>query len=320
MNHVNPSISSGSSPGGALAIAPDLHHNPAADSQSIPLDVDAAKYGDCGVQVLAPPKSLVVSKRQLPAILRNDVPKLSITGTTAESLIVTPDSLWGVLHSDVGRQIKHRGKTVRILNVHENTRLVVPDGEEEHRAFWIVRRAVNRRDLKEERITRHYVAGIKKAFVAPHWTGEPRPDKDTGTLPQWESLISEDLYSLTKSLGRYENRLIPESSCRDMLLKLPPTRHERNLLEQKTRQKYAALREKLRERLLRQILEESRLPEEKQLAVYDVLGLGQPIEQAAAARRMAPISVENTVRRMSTKVNQAYRGTLQRAAENVIRM
>jgi hypothetical protein len=228
--------------------------------------------------------------------------------------------LLGVLHSDVGGQIQHRGKPVRILNVHENTRLVVPLGEEEHRAFWIARRAVNRRDLKEERITRHYVAGIKKAFVAPHWTGEPRPDKDTGTLPQWEKLISENLYTLTKSLGKYENRLIPESSYWDMLSKLPPTKHERSLLEQKTRQKYAALSEKLRERLLRQFLEVSRLPEEKHLAVYDVLGLGQLIEEAAAARGMAPVSVENTVRRMTTKVNQAYQAALQRAAENAIPM
>ena len=103
-----------------------------------------------------------------------------------------------------------------------------------------------------------------------------------------------------------------------MLLKLPPTRQERSLLEQKTRQKYAALSEKLRERLLRQFLEVSRLPEEKQLAVYDVLGLGQLIEEAAAARGLAPVSVENTVRRMTTKVNQAYEAALQRAAENAI--
>lgn len=212
------------------------------------------------------------------------------------------------------------GRTVQILNVHENTRLVVPVGEEEHRAFWVARRAVNRRDLKQERITRHYVVGIKKAFVAPHWTGEPRPDKDTGTLPQWENLISQDLYTLTKSLGKHENRLIPESSYWDMLSKMPPTRRERNLLEQKTRQKYAALREKLRERLLRQILEVSRLPEEKRLAVYDVLGLGQPIEQTAAARGMAPVSVENTIRRMTTKMNQAYQAALRQAAENAIPM
>jgi hypothetical protein len=298
-NHVNPSTSSGSSPGVALVLAPRL----------LCISASAEHLGTSSS--FAPSKSLVVNKRKLPAVLRNDVPPLHIAGTAAESLIVTPNRLPGVLNLDVGKQIQHRAKTVRILNVHENIRLVVPLGEEEHRAFWIPRRAVNRGDFKKERITRHYVAGIKKAFVGPHWTGESRPRAETVTLPPWEKLISEDLYTLTKSLGKYENRLIPESSYWDMVSALPPTRHEGRLLEQKTRQKYAALREKLRERLLRQILEESRLPEEKQIAVYDVLGLGQVTEQAAAARRVSPVSLENTVRRITTKVNQAYQAALQ---------
>jgi len=305
-NHVNPSTSSGSSPGAALALVPRLLCIPA----SAEFPVTSSSF--------APSKSLVVNKRKLPAVLRNDVPPLRIAGTAAESLIVMPSRLPGVLHLDVGKQIQHRGKTVRILNVHEKIRLVVPVGEEEHRAFWIPRRAVNRQGLKKQRITRHYVAGIKKAFVAPHWTGEPRPDKDTVTLPQWENLISEDLYRLTKSLGKYEDGLIPESSYWDMFSKLPPTRHERNLLEQNTRQKYGTLKGKLRERLLRQILEDSRLTDEKQLAVYDVLGLGQLIEQAAAARRVPLVSLENTVRRITTKVNQAYEAALQQHTDNAI--
>jgi hypothetical protein len=304
-NHVNPSTSSGSSPGVTFALAPRLPRIPAAESLGTSPSFVSSK-------------SLVVNKRELPAVLRNDVPPLHIAGTAAESLIVTPNRLPGVLHLDVGKQIQHRGQTVRILNVHENIRLVVPLGEEEHRAFWIPRRAVNRGDSKEERIKRHYVVGINKAFVAPHWTGEPRPRAEAVTLPPWENLISEDLYTLTKSLGKYENRLIPESSYWDMLSISPPTRHQRRLLEQKTREKYAALREKLRERLLRQILEESRLPEEKQLAVYDVLGLGQLIEQAAAARRVPPVSLENTVRRITTNVNQAYQAALQQYADNAI--
>ena len=307
MNHVDPSVSSGSSPGTTIVPAPYLPRIPAS----------AEHLGTSSSFVSS--KSLVVNKRELPAVLRNDVSPLHIAGAAAESLIVTPNRVPGVLHLDVGKQIQHRGKVVRILNVHENIRRVVPAGEEEHRAFWILRRAVNRGDFKEERIKRHLAVGIKKVFVAPHWTGEPQPGRDTGTLPQWENQISEDLYRLTKSLGKYENRLIPESSYW-AVLSTPPTRHSRRLLEQKTRQKYAAQREKLRERLLRQILEESRLPEEKQLAVYDVLRLGQLIEQAAAARRVPPISLENTVRRITTKVNQAYQAALQQYADNAIRL
>ena len=116
---------------------------------------------------------------------------------------------------------------------------------------------------------------------------------------------------MTKSLGKYEDGLIAESSYRDMPSILPPNRRDRKLLEQNTREKYARLEAKLRERLLLQIIAETRLPEEKQLAIYDVLALGQLIEQAAAARSVPAGSLENTVRRITTRVNHAYQTALE---------
>ncbi len=258
-------------------------------------------------------KTLVVQKGDLPALLPNNVAPLQTARIAVEPLIVAPNRLPGVRHCDVGKHIQHRGQRVRVLNVHDTIRLVVPVGEEDHKAFWIPRRAANRKDFKEERISRHYASGIKKAFVAPHWTGEARPSGETVTLPPWESLISEELYNLTKSLGKYEHGLIAESSYRDMPSILPPNRHDRKLLEQNTREKYARLRAKLRERLLLQIIEETRLPEEKQLAIYDVLGLGQLIEQAAAARSVPAVALKNTIRRITTKVNHAYQIALEQA-------
>ncbi|HVS89739.1 MAG TPA: hypothetical protein VHF01_16150 [Candidatus Acidoferrum sp.] len=305
MNHVNPSMSSGSSPGSTIVLAPCLPRIPASAEH---LETSPS---------FVPSKSLVVSKRELPAVLRNDVPPLHIAGTAAKSLIVTPNRLPGVLHLDVGKQIQHRGQTVRILNVHENVRLVVPVGEEEHRAFWIPRRAADRKNFKRQQIKRNRRSSGLTLFYPPASTGERRPNAETVSLAQWENLISEDLYHLTKSLGDYENRLISKSFWSYiplMMLMQRPTRHERNLLEQKTRQKYTALKEKLRERQLRQIIAESRLPEEKQFAVYDVIALGQLTENVAATRGMSSASLANTVRRVTTKVNQRYQEALSREA------
>jgi hypothetical protein len=310
MNHVDPSMSSGSSPGEKIAQNSVLFHTSAAAEQ---LGTSPS---------FVPPKSLVVNKRKLPAVLRHDIPELRIAGTAAESLIASPNGLWGVLHSDVGKQIQHRGRTVTILSVHQDTRLVVLIGEEQHRAFWIPRRAVNRRDFKEHRTQRLYDRGIKIAFVSPSFTGEPRPEAVTVSLPQWENLISGDLYRLTKSFGKYENRLISESffpTFYRKMLRQRPTRQERKLLELKTRQKYAALKETLQEQVLRQIIADTRLPDDKQFAVYDVMALGQPIEQVAVTRQISVGSLENTVRRITTRVNQAVAATLQQRADAEIR-
>src|SRR5215470_15752032 len=77
--------------------------------------------------------ALVVNKRNLPVILQNDVPPLRVSGTDAEPLIAAQNRLWGVSHSDVGKQIQHRGIIVTVLSVHQNIRLVVPVGQESYR-------------------------------------------------------------------------------------------------------------------------------------------------------------------------------------------
>lgn len=98
--------------------------------------------------------SLLVNKRKLPALLRHDVPPLRLAGTTVEPLVATRSRLWGVLHSDVGKKILHRGQAVAILNVHQNTRLVIRTNEEEHKAFWIPRRPTDRTQFNIERMWR----------------------------------------------------------------------------------------------------------------------------------------------------------------------
>jgi hypothetical protein len=51
LNHVDPSTSSGSSPGAKPSTAPQLHDLPAVDFRPIRFDLDAAKSGDCGIRV-----------------------------------------------------------------------------------------------------------------------------------------------------------------------------------------------------------------------------------------------------------------------------
>jgi hypothetical protein len=120
--------------------------------------------------------SLIVNKHKLPALLQNNVPPLRLAGTSVEPLVAARRRLWGVLHSDVGKQILHRGQAVTILNVHQNTRLVVRLNEEEHKAFWISRRSTDRKQFSLERM---WKSRRRRALLPPVWTGEERPARDT---------------------------------------------------------------------------------------------------------------------------------------------
>jgi hypothetical protein len=284
MNHVDPSTSSGSSPGGTLTIAPRLHHIPAVDSRPTRFDVDAFESSDCGVRV---PVDLVVELTPIQSYLLR------------------------LILFQAGKTILHRGRVVEILEQRTHIRQVVslfpPQAP-----FWVPRRALDRKRFLQERRKRGRLS--RALWHPPHFTGDPRPEAQTVT-PRLE--IPEDLYLFCKTLGYPGSRLVTMGSSWSIytwsLLSARPTRAERKQLEERTRRKSDDLRAKLRKRLLRRIVADSRLPEEKQLAVYDVLGLGQTIEQAASARKVSRTSLGYTVRRIITKTNQAYRRTLTHA-------
>lgn len=115
---------------------------------------------------------LVMNQRKLPAILRTDVPPPRIGGTPVQSLIAARTNLWGVLHSDIGKRICHKGCSVTIVNVHGEVRQIEDSGGER---FWIPRRAANKKELRKQRIAHQFAQGIRKVFGQPCWTGEPRP-------------------------------------------------------------------------------------------------------------------------------------------------
>ena len=105
--------------------------------------------------------ALIMGKRKLPSILRREVPPLHVTSDVRR--------LMG--HSKVGKVIKHRGRPVIVLAVHENIRQVT-DGRY---WFWVPRRTANRKKMNDERIRREYINRTRSVFFAPHFTGEPRP-------------------------------------------------------------------------------------------------------------------------------------------------
>jgi hypothetical protein len=113
-------------------------------------------------------QSLVMSKRKLPAILRNDAPKLHIAGSAIESLIATTSRMRDVLHSDIGKKIQHDDYPATIVNVHTGLRQIEIDGNR----FWIPRRLSDRKRFNVERVTR---SRSHLTFRSPVWHGDERP-------------------------------------------------------------------------------------------------------------------------------------------------
>ena len=113
-------------------------------------------------------QSLVMSKRKLPAILRNDAPELHLGGTPVESLIAAPSRMWGVLHSEVGKKIQHDNHPATIVNVHADLRQIEIDGNR----FWIPRRFSDRKRFNVERVTR---SRRHLTLRSPVWHGDERP-------------------------------------------------------------------------------------------------------------------------------------------------
>jgi hypothetical protein len=113
-------------------------------------------------------QSLVMNRRNLPAILRNDTPRLHSAGTAVESLIAATNRMWSVLHSDIGKKIQHGGYPATIVNVHADLRQIETGGKR----FWIPRRLYDRKRFKVERVTR---SRSHLTLPSPVWHGDERP-------------------------------------------------------------------------------------------------------------------------------------------------
>jgi len=160
----------------------------------------ASAVGSCGVtEALA---SLVMSKRKLPSVLCNDVPPLRIARAPAQFFIASGIAIrknrWRVLRADIGKEIRHRGRSVLIVDDHANLRQVV---DESGSCFWVPKRVRSKRALRKERIARQFAQGVRNVFSQPHWTGEPRPKNARRVLVRSNFPSPDYLRHLVAELG-----------------------------------------------------------------------------------------------------------------------
>jgi hypothetical protein len=239
--------------------------------------------------------SLVVNKRKLPQILRNDVPPLLVAGTAVVPLLPTPSRLWGVLHSDIGKKIKHKDQGATVVNVHTDIRQLEIDG----RRFWVPRRVANRKEMRRERIKRQYTSGLRVAFSGLHYTGQARPVANTVPVECLYREIPPDTIAFLRSLRRPESRLTVTSSTMTRMMSvfiraanLKLWLHQ--MLNKKSKQ--------LMENLVVEHLRKSQMSDQRVSAVYDVLVGGVALAVAAKQRGLDESHLRQVVNRVARKV------------------
>jgi len=244
-----------------------------------------------------PLKSLIVSKLKLPPILCNDAAPLRIARTATQLLVATQSNLWRVLHSDVGKRIHHKGRSVTIVNVHSDLRQIEDANGER---IWISRRAVNKRELRKQRIARQYVQGIRRVFDQPCWTGEPRP---SGKVAVPIESVFGDIPENTKRflcfIGHEQARLLVKSA-KETLLMSAATRLSN--LKEFLHSRVAVVRKELTENLTVEILRRSQMSESRIYAVYDVVFEAKSVSEAAQKRNLDADSLKRTLRGLRAEV------------------
>ncbi len=234
-------------------------------------------------------QSLVVKKRTLPVILRNDVPPLIVRGTAVAQLIATRCRLWGVLNSDVGKRIKHGDQIAVVTNVHDNLRQIELDDDR----VWVPRRAEDRRSFTESRRKRR----MKTVFVPPSWTGSPRPsDVETVKRDTVKWVIDEFDHETIKSLT--------SSGFKASWLGL---RFGSGGVSDYDREQRELKQKEQRKRDLLTVLNssKSRMSTAMSNAVFDVLINGTKVGEAASSRGLNPRSLSMTLMRVTQRLPKA---------------
>lgn len=238
--------------------------------------------------------SLVVNKRKLPQILRNDVAPLLVAGTSVVPLLATPSRLWGVLHSDIGKKIKHKDQMATIVNVHNDIRQLEIEG----RRFWVPRRVANRKQMRQERIRRQYKGGLRVAFSGLHYVGEKYPEG-------YFRIPIEDLYreippetiAYLRRWGVSRLTVTSSSMTRMMSVFIRASNLKRRLhqmLNEKSKQ--------LMENLVVEHLRKSQLSDKRIAAVYDVLVGGVALAAVAKQRGLDENHLRQVVNRVAGKI------------------
>lgn len=238
-----------------------------------------------------PVKRIVATKWSLPAILRNSVPVLHITGDV-RPLLMTGDKLWGALHHDAGKVIKHDGQPAVILTVHDTLRLLqLPNGQR----IWVPRPRTTDVFAKD-RTRRQFSSGVRQVHPTIHFTGEARPeDYVTVPLDNIYSEIPQDTAKFLRPLGAPETFLTSMATHLTRLMSL----HSRLAnLHVRLNDMLEAKKEEFYREVVIEHLRKSQLNDTRIAACYDVLVENLPVERVAADRGIRLGDLKQVVGRM----------------------
>ena len=78
------------------------------------------------------------------------------------------------------KTIQYKNRICEVVDTHEQLHCLLPLVNEDlteatSDSFWTPRRALSARQMRNNRICHQYRCGVRKVFVAPHWTGDSRP-------------------------------------------------------------------------------------------------------------------------------------------------
>jgi hypothetical protein len=217
-----------------------------------------------------------------------------------------------VLLFHAGKTIKYRGGICEVVETRPQLRRLMPLVNEDLSEpnpdlFWVPRRAVNRKEMRADRIRRQYSSGLRVAFSGLHYVGDARPDANSIPIESIYRELDDEARHLLRSLGSPESRLTSTSSreTRLMSLFIRTDNLKRALLVQWNKKKREFM-----ENLLVEHLRRSQMTDQRVSACYDVLVGGVALSAVAKQRGLHESHLRQVVNRVVRKVRPAVEAQL----------
>jgi hypothetical protein len=209
-----------------------------------------------------------------------------------------------VLLFSAGKTVKYRGGISEVVEIGNQLRRFMPLVDEDLsepnvEMFWVPRRAVNRKQLKAERIHRQYASGLRVAFSGLHYTGQARPHADSIPIECIYHELSSETRDFLRSLGSPESRLTTTGSRETRLMSLFIRSHN---LKRMLRQHLNKRKQEFMENLVVETLRCSQMSDHRIAAVYDILVGGTAVAAAAKQRGLDESHLTQVVNRVRRKI------------------
>ena len=217
-----------------------------------------------------------------------------------------------VLLFGAGKTVKYRGGICEVLDTGNQLRRFMPLVNEDLSEpnldlFWVPRRPRDRKQMKEERIRRQYVSGLRVTFSGVHFTGQARPDGDSVPIECVHRELDGETRHFLRSLGSPESRLTTTSSRETRLMSL--FNRSANL-KRMLRQQLHKKTKDFTENLVVETLRRSQMSDLRIGAVYDVLVGGVALATVAKQRGLDESHLRQVVNRVTRKVRPAVEAQL----------